>query len=277
MATLTLYNDLQSHRADILKHLGQMLQDVEALKKGLFPTPELQNLGFRPRQIDLEDELDFSPCFFKPLVASIIDEYPLADNGLGSMAGEHFTPQEESTLEVTRGLFEQVQGLVIEPREGLYLVPDKYPWGLDYFASLQRVHADRDRRDPRDDLELEQTSGPWYWESGEEYGSPDYPHIVVCMFHDLDGTDQALAIGELQAILKVLQFRYKRRDYIFHSIMPHGRILQAHYDGESKNIVVQYSPLMSFEVESQGDEAAPVRLFARYEVSRPVGSTIKED
>lgn len=149
MATLTLYNELQSQRADILKHLGQRRQDVEALEKGLIPTHELQNIGFRPKQVGLlEDEVDFSPCFFKPLAASIVDEYPLADNGMGSMAAEHFTPQEDCTLEVTRGMFDQVQGLVLEPREGLYPDLNKYPWGLEHFASLQRVHAYVERVSP---------------------------------------------------------------------------------------------------------------------------------
>lgn len=49
----------------------------------------------------------------------------------------------------------------------------------------------------------------------------------------------------------------------------HGRILQAHHNGE--RIVVQYSPLMSFEEE----ESAPVSLFARYEASQPVGPTTR--
>lgn len=45
----------------------------------------------------------------------------------------------------------------------------------------------------------------------------------------------------------------------------HGRIIQALYDGN--NLSIQYSQLWSFENE----ETAPVELFLRYNISKPVG------
>lgn len=45
----------------------------------------------------------------------------------------------------------------------------------------------------------------------------------------------------------------------------HARIIQAVYDGEGLSI--QYSQLFSFEDE----KTAPIELFLRYNVCRPVG------
>lgn len=45
----------------------------------------------------------------------------------------------------------------------------------------------------------------------------------------------------------------------------HGRIIQASFDGE--NLLLQYSPLWSFE----DDDTAPVELFIRYYISQLVG------
>lgn len=47
----------------------------------------------------------------------------------------------------------------------------------------------------------------------------------------------------------------------------HARIIQAHHDGEK--LVLQYSPLMSFE----NRETAPTSLFVRYLSSLPIGLT----
>jgi hypothetical protein len=46
-----------------------------------------------------------------------------------------------------------------------------------------------------------------------------------------------------------------------------ARIIQAHHDGEK--LVLQYSPLMSFE----NKETAPTSLFVRYLASMPIGLT----
>ncbi|KAI9043514.1 uncharacterized protein KD926_003665 [Aspergillus affinis] len=70
--------EVKSQRAAIRIHLSRMLQDVDALDKELIPISELGSIGFRPMQVGFhDDELDFSPCFFKLLPASIIDEHPL--------------------------------------------------------------------------------------------------------------------------------------------------------------------------------------------------------
>jgi hypothetical protein len=45
----------------------------------------------------------------------------------------------------------------------------------------------------------------------------------------------------------------------------HGRIIQAHHDGE--RLTLQHSPLWSFEDEA----TAPVELFIRYSLSIPLG------
>lgn len=119
--------------------------------------------------------------------------------------------------------------------------------------------------------------------------------MIVSIHHGANGHSRSLTKGEVKLAVRLLHFRHNDPLFSKFDVLPvralpyslafqanerqllivsymgpkHGRILQAHHNGE--RIVLQCSPLMSFEEE----ETAPVSLFARYEVSQPVGPTAR--
>ncbi|KAL4993920.1 hypothetical protein BDV10DRAFT_189500 [Aspergillus recurvatus] len=92
------------------------------------------------------------------------------------------------------------------------------------------------------------------------------------------GMDDTICIAELKAAVGVLLWGYEHSSDIegYHAAKPisvlvlsyigsgHGRILQAHHDG--RNLVVQYSPLMTFNMGDNRAESA----FIRYTAGRPL-------
>ncbi|KAJ5514621.1 hypothetical protein N7463_004173 [Penicillium fimorum] len=107
-------------------------------------------------------------------------------------------------------------------------------------------------------------------------GSP-VPHAIMTTVAHVPANhaDQSLTIHEVRAIMNMMIIRTSNRPFRKYPIHPllvlsymggqHGRIIQALFDGE--NLVLQYSQLWSFEDEN----TAPVELFIRYNISRPVG------
>ena len=131
-------NEPKSERASIYSHLGQVLSYVESIDEWSIPLQELRNFGFYPVQVGFNgDELDFSPCFFKPLAASIIDAHPLLKETPESIASEFFnSPGQEGVpsgelYEVAYYLWTHVDELSTRSRYGTYR-------GLDQFASFNR-------------------------------------------------------------------------------------------------------------------------------------------
>ncbi|PLB52253.1 hypothetical protein P170DRAFT_488801 [Aspergillus steynii IBT 23096] len=272
-------NELKSKRASIYRHLGQVLSSIESTDELLISLQELRNFGFHPVRVGFDgDELDLSPCFFKPLSASIIDEHPLEDETPESMASEFFEPPGQEGApsgeleQVAYYVWAHVERLSTASRHGLYR-------GLDIFASFEPRTYIPGRPVSGRDLWLIGTHPSW--ETKRDLENPSYPHLELCVLHGILATDEALAITELKAIARALRRRYQDPAFKLHNVVPllmlsylapqHGRIIQAHHDG--KNIVVQYTPLMSFEVKSPGEIAEPISLFLRYQLSRPVGST----
>ncbi|KAL4780255.1 hypothetical protein BJX76DRAFT_361032 [Aspergillus varians] len=133
--------------------------------------------------------------------------------------------------------------------------------------------------EPRDLYKDLTFKGNDHWEPKGFFESPSggYPHIIAAIIHNTDGKNQSLTRGEVKASVRALHFRYRDRAFSKFDILPilivsyigpkHGRILQAHHNGEE--MVLQYSPLMSFEKE----ETAAVSLFVRYKVSESGGPT----
>ncbi|KOS41039.1 hypothetical protein ACN38_g8112 [Penicillium nordicum] len=103
------------------------------------------------------------------------------------------------------------------------------------------------------------------------------PHAIIDTIAHVPANhaDQSLTLHEVRAIVNVMLIRTSHRPFRGYSIHPllvlsymgeqHGRIIQASFDGE--NLILQYSPLWSFE----DDDTAPVELFIRYYISQLVG------
>lgn len=77
---MTTENGLILQRQVIKRHLGQVLEKVDTLKETLIPVEKLQSLGIYPVQVGfVGDEINLTPCYFKPLPSSIFEEHPLLE------------------------------------------------------------------------------------------------------------------------------------------------------------------------------------------------------
>ncbi|KAF4766803.1 hypothetical protein HAV15_010775 [Penicillium sp. str.  len=118
---------------------------------------------------------------------------------------------------------------------------------------------------------------PWQVVNHYRYTSrPLKPHsIMSCLAQLWPDTSQGLTTHELRAIVNMTLLRVNHKPFRRCHIHPilvlsfmgdyQGRIIQASYDG--KGLILQYSQLWSFK----DIKKAPVELFVRYRLSKPVG------
>lgn len=114
------------------------------------------------------------------------------------------------------------------------------------------------------------TTDHWHPENRLESPSGEYPHMIVSIYHEANGHSRSLTKGEVKLAVRLLHFRHNDPLFSKFDVLPvralpyslafqanerqllivsymgpkHGRILQAHHNGE--RIVLQCSPLMSF-------------------------------
>ncbi|KAH8800224.1 hypothetical protein F5884DRAFT_838166 [Xylogone sp. PMI_703] len=106
-------------------------------------------------------------------------------------------------------------------------------------------------------------------------GRESIPHLLLIMQHDIDGK-QDLLRGELRAVVMAMTGQHNQYKFRKHRTAPvlvlsftgpqHGRILQAHLEGEQ--LAVRYSHLYDFTTWNND-----VQLFARWALSIPAGNT----
>ncbi|KAL4744878.1 hypothetical protein BDW72DRAFT_212018 [Aspergillus terricola var. indicus] len=94
-------------------------------------------------------------------------------------------------------------------------------------------------------------------------------NLIATVLVGAGGTDDTICIAELKAAVRVLLWGYEHSNEVLvlsYIGSGHGRILQVHHDGLI--LVVQHSPLMTFDMGDYFAESA----FVRYTTGRPVAA-----
>ncbi|OQD90061.1 hypothetical protein PENSOL_c062G10752 [Penicillium solitum] len=153
----------------------------------------------------------------------------------------------------------------------------------EWFTLADLLNDEQERWDPHrrenDPLTYKRVEDPKPWQVVNHYrytSRPLKPHsIMSCLAQLWPDTSQGLTTHELRAIVNMILLRVNHKPFRRCHIHPilvlsfmgdyQGRIIQASYDG--KGLILQYSQLWSFE----DIKKAPVELFVRYHLSKPVG------
>ncbi|KAL4876363.1 hypothetical protein BJY04DRAFT_223151 [Aspergillus karnatakaensis] len=277
-------------RRQIYSDIRRLCGTLENVNIGRVSFERLSEWGIQARPVQFKtgsDKLDFSPCFFKPLPSSYLTDYPIReDEELIPYSDTNIPESElddilESELdesdycdpsEVTRSLLEYVDSRTGAVREAEGFEDGMF---LRSISPMTRVNIDQSEQSRDFSLYEWGQSGSWHSMYGIYSINGSHPHLVLSVMHRVDANSHSLAKGEVQACVQAMRKRYRDKTLVKFDILPilitsfvgpkHGRILQAHHTGQE--LVLQYSPLMSFEVE----ETAPTDLFTRYQVGIPVG------
>ncbi|KAL4861353.1 hypothetical protein BDV12DRAFT_204114 [Aspergillus spectabilis] len=262
--------------------LDQTLELVEDDLSAQIPVDQANIWGIHATQVNLKEDreaLGFPPSFFRPLSSSFLAEHPVdwACSG-GPPGGNIFTGYPpDSTLDLTRELQSYMSEFIDARREGI---------GPDGRSRLVHVSPSYDPVNPATHVrqiylyEDEFVSRNRHWQQEGEFQSPEGPpHIILAIANGTDASNDTLTTWELMSCVHALMIRYEEPAFIGHDTLPslimlyvgpkHGRILQAHHDGE--RLVTQFPPIMSFE--SEGVAPVTAEFLTRYAASTPEGTT----
>ncbi|KAE8375939.1 hypothetical protein BDV26DRAFT_283033 [Aspergillus bertholletiae] len=123
----------------------------------------------------------------------------------------------------------------------------------------------------------EHWSPQYHWRSWRD----EDPHIKICQYHGIIGSPDQLLREELLVIVGTICTHMNKEKFRRHLAIPvmmfsfmgeqHGRIILAHFDGQSQRLVIHMSKLYRFLAEDEDSLA----LFTRYAASviEPSGDT----
>ncbi|KAL5342198.1 hypothetical protein BJX70DRAFT_395169 [Aspergillus crustosus] len=251
MANIISPQHASSQRQAIYERLDRTLEFAEAELRAQIPVDRANTWDISATQVNLTEDgeaLDFFPG------------YP-----------------SDSTLNVTRELAAYVSHFIEAFREGL---------GPDGVGSVIRFSPLWDVVNPTTHVRqfylYEDDFGPrnMHWQQeGRLETDKGPPHIILFIANGMVARNDTLTTGELMMRLQALMIRYEEPAFVGHDTLPllimsyvgpkHGRILQAHHDGE--RLVIQFSPIMSFVSEDVA--SATAEFFTRYAASTPEGTT----
>ncbi|RAL03189.1 uncharacterized protein BO80DRAFT_470870 [Aspergillus ibericus CBS 121593] len=274
---------------DDLRHIGIRATRVE-LKDN--QTLSFDPVYFKPLEVGVLAKYPFSPCWreydldegysYKSILARIL----------------HVTPEASNPQKLAQKKYEEVQKH--ERQYGSHRLP---PWAVrdleNHIHSHQRGYRSGipgiGRMGTLEDLtplyrnenafenvplssRLMETDEPgatnWRFLYALEEPFGTLPHTIAFFWNFERADDETLTTSEVRGVLRWTVWMYHRYMFRNHSMFPclsiwylgpkHVRIIQSHFDGET--IVLQYSPLLSFENRN----TAPTELVVRYAASRPL-------
>ncbi|OQD67912.1 hypothetical protein PENPOL_c003G09508 [Penicillium polonicum] len=291
--------------------LRSLVQQARDLEPDFPSPDDFQRLGIKAFQVSLAPEndkgLQFEPCFFRPHPDKLFQKYPIYPFALGcdpqemqysetlkdfikDALTEHSPANAlivarmeyefEAKLPPERDPFihaEDVEGMIEAHIQAIRYGPHEW-FSLRNLRGDEQEYWDPDRRE-NDPPTYEGFGDPKPWRviNHCRYTSrPGKPHsIMSCIAQVWPDAGQGLTTHELRAIVNMMLLRVNHKPFRRCHIHPilvlsfmgdhQGRIIQASYDG--KGLILQYSQLWSFE----DIKKAPVELFVRYRLSKPVG------
>ncbi|OQE13165.1 hypothetical protein PENFLA_c053G09807 [Penicillium flavigenum] len=295
-------NGKYQDKRHVLNSLYLKLKDYQSI---FLTVEDLKLLGVEASQVGISDrQLQFDPCFFRPHSEKVLHKYPIrtpqdiAKLGNSATLDDFVDEAKESSTD------EKEQLTIAKSRLKAYYEESACFWCYDNALEVPE-YVDSQltqprKRNPNDedyqdwfylfsltDLELFDWAKGWkkgdplpwelftpnvHWRVHRAYrhwdnGNRAKPHCILEIVSDAYASDedQCLTIHELRAIVNLMLPRVVRGRFRKADIHPHGRIIQASYDG--KRLTLQFSQLWSFERE----ETAPAELFCRYLLSEAVG------
>ncbi|PYH94398.1 hypothetical protein BO71DRAFT_441052 [Aspergillus ellipticus CBS 707.79] len=296
--------EARAKRHSIFRSLEPLLLQVNALDTRLVEIDKLRDMEFHLVRAELgpDEKLQFDPCYFEPLEASVFEKYPLApyeetnklydplsyERMLHEVLQEY--PDEENQEEIA---WELLDNLIMRSKHDdqsqlhynlcnmvdhidTHVCCDRVGIpGFDDFCSTLKELATMTIKGYYDVYPSKYNFNMWgsrcqlsqEWKLLRLYTEPskNLPHAIATFKSYELANDGTLTIAEIRGIVRwIIRMHHRRQfrctyDYQFLSIWymgpKHGRIIQSHHDGE--RMVVQYSPLMSFEDRG----TAPTSLF----------------
>ncbi|PYI09212.1 hypothetical protein BO78DRAFT_439365 [Aspergillus sclerotiicarbonarius CBS 121057] len=285
-------NDIRATRRSIFRKCWDLVRAVNSIESPLLGIDELRQIGIHPIRTEVKsnESLEFQPCYFQPLDTSVLSKYPVLPGWRVYEIEEGLTY--ESCLAAVLEKNANEENPENEAREDQEIALEEIrEWGRGLDLDLRRLD---DRISSH--LECHRSGIPGFGEGGAlenltplqtRYTSTDHVHRALWMMEiggpgvkdwrllrNLEHPSAKLPHGIVRGILRWTVNMYGRTEFTRHVSYPllsiwytgprHGRIIQSHHDGD--NMVLQYSPLMSFE----DTNAAPTSLFVRYGASLPI-------
>ncbi|PYI09186.1 hypothetical protein BO78DRAFT_384539 [Aspergillus sclerotiicarbonarius CBS 121057] len=283
--------DLLATRIATFKKCDQLLQIINVVKVHHVGVDELRHIGIRAVRVEpTEDQLlPFDPCYFDPLEVGVLSKYPFSQGWREYDLDEGYSYQSilARILQVAPGAkkpeeLAQKSSHLCGYRSG---IPGNVVNGtLEDLTPLRR-NEDELERVTVYSTQLMETSSPgatnWRFLYVLEDPDAELPHTIAFFWNFEISNDEDLTTSEVRGIVRWMVWMFHRPLLRYHRMFPflsiwylgpkHVRIIQSHFDGET--IVLQYSPLLSFE----NRQTAPTELVVRYGASRPVPLETKPD
>ncbi|KAJ5284001.1 hypothetical protein N7505_001981 [Penicillium chrysogenum] len=275
-------------RHDVLKNLHQRVNDCESF----FLSPsDLQGLGIQAFGVGITED---GILQFHPYTSKIsndgppkLDNCPDFDSILKNVLTTYPNAEDPMTVAYEEAMMvsgpDEWESHAFQTQYYMSWHIDTHRKGRPTCSSLMDLGSLRLRRTEkkRNDPPISEHAFGLCWRiqtlfHDSEENAP-LPHAIIDTVAHVPANhaDQSLTLHEVRAIVNMMLIRTSHRPFRRYSIHPllahilYGRTTrkdhQASFDGE--NLILQYSPLWSFE----DDDTAPVELFIRYYISQLVG------
>ncbi|GLA19109.1 hypothetical protein AnigIFM62618_006772 [Aspergillus niger] len=245
----------------VSRHLSHIFTATKALKHSVLTEHDLDTLGIKLSEHDLEGECSKGhQAFYQPLPKSKLPEI--------DWDKVHFSKWHEGHSDEPRRVHYTLQSVSGRVYGAWFRGGEHQTW----------VHRQCYRANPRTASGEHTPDVPYSWQTVAEMeaDSLDIPHCSFQMYHYAD-PEEPLRRSEVLPIVGFMRWRLNRFNYIKHRTFPvmvvsifrsQARILQAYHDG--KYLHISKSKFVDFTENCREN----YELFVRWIYSLPCGDTV---